>query len=631
MPQGWDLASAVCDDQSNPSSIGLSAGETVTCVFTNEKDAKIVVSKQTLPDGAVQVFHFDSNYDQDGFNLSDGQSNDSGDLAPGTYSVSEVVPAGWALTSAVCSDESSPSSISLAAGETVTCVFTNTKRGSIIVEKQTLPDGAAGQFTFTGDAAGTIGDNGLITVANLLPGAYTSTEAAAEGWNLSSIACSDANSTGAVGTRTATFRLEAGEVVKCTFTNFKPLPSGQGAIDVQKSADPTTIEEPGGPVTFSVTVTNVSNAKVALENVVDNVFGDLDDSGGNGCFDVPVNLGPGEKVNCTFVRTVTGPGGTVHVNTVLAEGHDEFGNAVSDTDDARVEITPRLIDLVIVKEATSPTPLNGIVNYTMTVTNKGPNDATNVQVADPAPAGILYLTASPTQGTCSVAPSLITCSLGTVKKGQTVVIRVTARATTVGTHTNTATVTGGGGRETNPADNVDSAVTVVPAPLKPPVAKPQAAAAARVLPHADGVPEDDQGRRQAGSGHREGNGRQEACPRNEGRHLRRRHHEERPVERQGHGGAPGQSTEGRPGHDHGDRDQPARVRAEADRRAWGSSSHRSRASAQGRNRLWRFRPRVQLQEGPRGAPRRDCGRASAGTGVCGRPRRLTRTRNGRCL
>ena len=86
------------------------------------------------------------------------------------------------------------------------------------------------------------------------------------------------------------------------------------------------------------------------------------------------------------------------MNTVTAEGHDEFGNPVSDSDDARVEITPRLIDLVIVKEATSPTPLNGIVNYTMTVTNKGPNDATNVQVADPAPAGILYLTASPGKG-----------------------------------------------------------------------------------------------------------------------------------------------------------------------------------------------------------------------------------------
>ena len=66
--------------------------------------------------------------------------------------------------------------ISLQAGETVTCTFTNTKRGTIIVEKQTSPDGAAGNFTFTGTAAGTIADNGTITVANLVPGTYTSTE-----------------------------------------------------------------------------------------------------------------------------------------------------------------------------------------------------------------------------------------------------------------------------------------------------------------------------------------------------------------------------------------------------------------------------------------------------------------------
>jgi len=61
-----------------------------------------------------------------------------------------------------------------------------------------------------------------------------------------------------------------------------------------------------------------------------------------------------------------------------------------------------LIDLVIVKDATSPTPLNGIVHYTLTVTNKGPDTATNVQLADPAPAGITYLTANPSQGSCSV-------------------------------------------------------------------------------------------------------------------------------------------------------------------------------------------------------------------------------------
>jgi len=226
-------------------------------------------------------------------------------------------------------------------------------------------------------------------------------------------------------------------------------------------------------VTFSVTITNTSaDVNVAITNVVDDKFGDLDDDGGNGCFDVPINLVPGEKVNCSFQKTISGTGGTSHVNTVTASGTDEAGHPVSDSDDAKVDITPRLIDLVVVKEATSPTPLNGIVNYSLTVTNKGPDTATNVQLADPAPAGITYLSANPSQGDCVVQPAMITCSLGSIAPGQTVSIAIRPRATTVGSHTNTATVTGGGGRETNPADNVDTAVTIVPAPLKPPTVKP---------------------------------------------------------------------------------------------------------------------------------------------------------------
>ena len=63
-------------------------------------------------------------------------------------------------------------------------------------------------------------------------------------------------------------------------------------------------------------------------------------------------------------------------------------------------------------------------------------------LADPAPAGITYLTANTTQGSCTLTAALITCSLGTLAPGQTATITVTARATAVGTHVNTATVTG---------------------------------------------------------------------------------------------------------------------------------------------------------------------------------------------
>ena len=64
--------------------------------------------------------------------------------------------------------------------------------------------------------------------------------------------------------------------------------------------------------------------------------------------------------------------------------------------------------------------------------------------------------------------SLVTCGLGSIPPGATVAVGVVGRAREVGRWVNTATVTGGGGRETNPADNVDDASTVVPQPLSPP-------------------------------------------------------------------------------------------------------------------------------------------------------------------
>ena len=59
------------------------------CTFFNRKRGDITIVKQTNPAGAAQTFSFNASYDADGFSLSDGQSNWSGALVPGTYSVSE--------------------------------------------------------------------------------------------------------------------------------------------------------------------------------------------------------------------------------------------------------------------------------------------------------------------------------------------------------------------------------------------------------------------------------------------------------------------------------------------------------------------------------------------------------------
>ena len=194
-------------------------------------------------------------------------------------------PAGWSLTDITCVDPTSNSSDSgreatavVAAGETVTCTFTNTKKATLIVKKVMV--GGTSSFAFTGTPAGTISsNNGTIQQLVAPGGPYTSVESDKPGWTLTSIDCGDSQSSGNVDTRTATFNVSAGEVVTCTFTNTKE-PS---QIEVTKTANPTSVPEPGANVTFTVVVKNLS--------VVDDV--DLTAAG----FTDKVGAGPVEQIS----------------------------------------------------------------------------------------------------------------------------------------------------------------------------------------------------------------------------------------------------------------------------------------------------------------------------------------------
>ncbi|MDY6876711.1 MAG: GEVED domain-containing protein [Chloroflexota bacterium] len=191
----------------------------------------IIVEKQTDPDGAPDDFAFTG--DAEGA-ISDGEQIVVEGLQPGTYTSQETVPSGWDLAAIVCDDDNSSGDLNtqtatfqLEAGETVICTFVNVQQpGTIIVEKQTDPDGAPDQFEFTGNAEGTISDGEQIVVDDLQPGTYTSQETLPANWELTAIECDDDNSTGDLNTQTATFQLEAGETVICIFHNYLPLDYG---------------------------------------------------------------------------------------------------------------------------------------------------------------------------------------------------------------------------------------------------------------------------------------------------------------------------------------------------------------------------------------------------------------------
>lgn len=135
VPAGWQLTDIVCSDADSTGDLGtatanfvLDAGETVTCVFINTQDGAtdgtITILKQATPSDTGETFSFSG--DLGNFSLMHGEFIVE-TVPPGTYAVSETVPADWQLDSATCDDGSPPSAISLQAGENVTCTFSNSR------------------------------------------------------------------------------------------------------------------------------------------------------------------------------------------------------------------------------------------------------------------------------------------------------------------------------------------------------------------------------------------------------------------------------------------------------------------------------------------------------------------------
>jgi plastocyanin len=286
VPDGWDLTSATCVDEvgtSSPGAINLDPGETVTCTFIDTKLGNIIIDKVTDPAGDPQEFDFSLTGGPDGINqtfqLADATTpHNSGTVKPGTYQAAETtVPEGWDLTSATCVDEvgtSIPSAINLAPGETVTCTFTNTAHGNIIIDKVTNPAGDPQLFDFS-LTGGPDGINQTFQLADattpynsgeVKTGTYAAAETVLPGWDLTSATCDDGSSPEAIN-------LSPGETVTCTFTN------STGAIKIVKTAKNANAgpgDHPHAGVDFEIrlggvlvdTVTTGSDGTACLDGLI---------------------------------------------------------------------------------------------------------------------------------------------------------------------------------------------------------------------------------------------------------------------------------------------------------------------------------------------------------------------------
>jgi uncharacterized repeat protein (TIGR01451 family) len=154
--------------------------------------------------------------------------------------------------------------------------------------------------------------------------------------------------------------------------------------------------------------------------------------------------------------------GTI-TNTVTVAGAEADPVAPNNGASAQTTVNPAA-DLSVTKtDSPDPVLVGGTLSYTLSAHNNGPSGATGVTVTDTLPAGVVYQSATPSQGSCGQASGTVTCNLGALANGGTATVSIAVTPQSGGTITNTATVAGAETDPVAPNNGASAQTTVNPA------------------------------------------------------------------------------------------------------------------------------------------------------------------------
>ena len=139
-----------------------------------------------------------------------------------------------------------------------------------------------------------------------------------------------------------------------------------------------------------------------------------------------------------------------------AKGLDIWTYNQSNTVIAPLVIVAAAADIRVRKSVSDPTPAVGAnVTFTIAARNLGPNDATGVQVRDLLPAGLAFVSATPSQGTYTAGTGV--WDIGSLVLGATATLRIVATVTGTSKVTNVASRLAGTPPDFDPGNNTSRA------------------------------------------------------------------------------------------------------------------------------------------------------------------------------
>jgi uncharacterized repeat protein (TIGR01451 family) len=235
-------------------------------------------------------------------------------------------------------------------------------------------------------------------------------------------------------------------------------------IAIAKSVDNAT-PNVGGTVTYTITATNHGPNDATGVEATDHLpagttfvsanpsQGSYDNVGGVWTIGALAN---GATATLTVTVNIAQPGSITNAVTITHE--DQF-DPVGANNQAGVTINGQQADLAVTKTVDNATPNVGQnVTFTVSVHNNGPSAASNVALGDQLPAGLTFVSATPSQGSYSNATGVWTVgSLSAAGTGSSATLSMVATVTQAGALVNTATVSGSDQPDPNTTNNSDSA------------------------------------------------------------------------------------------------------------------------------------------------------------------------------